>query len=66
MSSLKSPTIDGGSSFMADKKKNPDHRYVNDLRRIDYAQSVSQRLRNQIVPIGLSVVFLSIIALFQI
>jgi PiT family inorganic phosphate transporter len=49
---------------MADQKKNPDHRYVNDLRRMDYALSVSQRLRSQIVPIGLSIVFLSIIAVF--
>lgn len=49
---------------MTDNKKNPDNRYVNDLRRMDYAQTVSLRLRSQIIPIGLSLIFLCIIAVF--
>lgn len=49
---------------MAKKIKKAENRYVNDLRRIDYFQSTSQSIRSSIVPIGLSVVFLAIIAVF--
>jgi PiT family inorganic phosphate transporter len=49
---------------MTDNKKNPDHRYVNDLRRLDYTQSTALRLRSVIIPIGISVIFLAFIAIF--
>ena len=49
---------------MPDNKKNPEHRYVNDLRRMDYAQSTALRLRSAVIPIGISVIFLAFIAIF--
>lgn len=45
-------------------QKNPENRYVNDLRRVGYAQAQAVRVRSVIVPIGLSVVFLAAVALF--
>lgn len=49
---------------MSTPTKNPETRYVNDLRRYGYAQAQVLRLRGIIVPIGLSVVFLALVALF--
>lgn len=42
--------------------KNPANRYVNDLRRLDYIERQRVHLRSYIVPIGLSVVFLAMVA----
>ncbi|MEK9725827.1 MAG: inorganic phosphate transporter, partial [Rhodospirillaceae bacterium] len=43
---------------------NPEKRYVNDLRRLDFGQAQFYRLRGVIVPVGLSVVFLAIVGVF--
>ena len=43
--------------------KNPNNRYVNDLRRFQFGQSQFFKLRNIIVPIGLSVLFLCLVGL---
>jgi len=42
--------------------KNSAHRYVSDLRRFDAVQSRSFRFEHLIVPIGLSLIFLAIVA----
>jgi len=47
----------------APARKKPENRYINDLRRLDYIQKQSLGLRTYIVPVGLSVIFLAIIAL---
>lgn len=47
---------------MPPKTKKPENRYVNDLRRLDYIGRQSLALRAYAVPIGLSVVFLALIA----
>ncbi|MEE9314478.1 MAG: inorganic phosphate transporter [Rhizobiaceae bacterium] len=44
--------------------KNPENRYVNDLRRFDFGQSQIFSIRGIIVPIGLSLLFLGLVALF--
>ena len=43
--------------------KKTENRYVNDLRRYGYVQSVFFGLRGVIVPLGLSVVFLAVVGL---
>lgn len=47
----------------ASTRKRPENRYINDLRRLNYIQQQSLGLRAYIIPIGLSVVFLAIVAL---
>lgn len=49
---------------MTDAPKKLENRYINDLRRLDFSQSVAVRVRGAIVPIGLSLVFLALVALF--
>lgn len=49
---------------MTAPSKNPAHRYINDLRRLDYIQRQTSNLRYYIVPVGISVVFLALIALW--
>ncbi len=44
--------------------KNPENRYVNDLRRFRFGQSQSLNLRGIIVPLGLSILFLAIVAIY--
>ena len=48
---------------MSSPKKNPQTRYINDLRRHDYIQSQVYRLKGIIVPVGLSIVFLAVVGL---
>jgi PiT family inorganic phosphate transporter len=43
--------------------KNPENRYVNDLRRFGYIQSAFNGVRGIIIPLGLSVVFLAIVGI---
>lgn len=49
---------------MADISKKPENRYINDLRRLDFSQSVALKVRGVIAPIGFSLVFLAGVALF--
>lgn len=49
---------------MADISKKPENRYINDLRRLDFSQSVALKVRGAIAPIGLSLIFLAGVALF--
>jgi len=49
---------------VTDLLKKPENRYVNDLRRFGYSQAQVTRVRGSIVPIGLSLLFLSFVALF--
>ena len=44
--------------------KKLENRYVNDLRRYGYGQSQFFSLRNVLVPIGLSIVFLALVGTF--
>ncbi len=48
---------------MSDLVKNPEHRYVNDLHRIDYIQRQAHSLRGSILAIGIAVMFLTVVAL---
>ncbi|MEE9375754.1 MAG: hypothetical protein V3V04_05410 [Rhizobiaceae bacterium] len=49
---------------MKTPKKHPENRYVNDLRRYSFGQDQFNAVRGIIVPIGLSLVFLALVALF--
>ncbi|MEM7428680.1 MAG: inorganic phosphate transporter [Pseudomonadota bacterium] len=49
---------------MATSKKNREYRYINDLRRLDFSQDKVLEARSAIVPIGLSLLFLSFIAAY--
>lgn len=49
---------------MVDPVKKTENRYVNDLRRYGYGQSLFFGLRNVIVPLGLSVIFLAVVGSF--
>ncbi|MEZ5924794.1 MAG: anion permease [Hyphomicrobiaceae bacterium] len=49
---------------MADTRKNPEHRYVSDLRRIDASSAVLSRSLAAMLPIGASVLFLLLVAVF--
>ena len=49
---------------MVQVAKDPEHRYVNDLRRLRYSQSQVVRVRSTIVPIGIALLFLSLVAVF--
>jgi len=44
--------------------KSPENRYVNDLRRFGFGQSQFLGLRGIIVPIGLSLLFLALVAIY--
>ena len=44
--------------------KKAEHRYVNDLRRLDFSQAQVIKIRGSIVPIGLSLLFLVFVAIF--
>ncbi len=46
---------------MAITEKKRENRYVNDLRRYGYGQSLFFNLRGIVVPLGLSVVFLAVV-----
>lgn len=48
---------------MTTSGKNPENRYVNDLRRFGYIQSAFNGVRGIIIPLGLSVVFLAIVGI---
>lgn len=49
---------------MADVSKKTENRYINDLRRLDFIQAAARKVGGSIVPIGLSLVFLALIAVF--
>ncbi len=44
--------------------KDPKNRYVNDLRRLDYIQQQALASRDVIIPIGISLLFLTFVAIF--
>ncbi len=48
---------------MASPVKKRENRYVNDLRRYGYGQSLFFDLRKVVVPLGLSVVFLAVVGI---
>ena len=48
---------------MSQPAKNPEHRFVNDLRRHDFIQAQSKNLLNSIMPIGMALLFLIIVAI---
>ena len=49
---------------MTRELKKPEYRYINDLRRHEFMQSHAVQVRRTIVPVGLSLVFLTAIALY--
>ena len=49
---------------MTYKPSKSENRYVNDLRRLDYLNSVVVKVRSPVIPIGFSLLFLSLIAIF--
>ena len=49
---------------MSGSSKSPENRYVNDLRRFEFAQTQAMGLRGIVVPIGLSILFLAVVAIF--
>ncbi len=49
---------------MSEKRKNPEHRYVSDLRRMDAGWSVLSRSWSSILPLGSSFLFLVLVAVF--
>lgn len=51
------------STSLTTPAKNPENRYVNDLRRLEYGQSQFFGMRGIVVPLGLSVLFLAIVGL---
>ncbi len=50
-------------STISDHPKNPDHRYVNDLRRLDYSQSQSLAFLSSSLPLSAAALFLGLVAL---
>lgn len=48
---------------MTQVTKNPEHRYINDLRRHDFIQSQASRTLSGFVPIGLALLFLIVVAI---
>ena len=44
--------------------KKPENRYVNDLRRMDFSQSQTKNIKGIVVPLGLSLLFLALVALY--
>ena len=49
---------------MSASEKNPDNRYVNDLRRLDFTRSQVFESRGLLLPLGISVLFLAMVALY--
>src|SRR3546814_5395309 len=49
------------SDLLASSEENRESRYVSDLKRFGYGQSLFFGLRKTIVPLGLSVVFLAVV-----
>lgn len=49
---------------MTDTFKNPEHRYVSDLRRLDASQTVVSRNLSVFLPASLAGIFLALVALF--
>ena len=49
---------------MTKSGKNPEHRYIADLRRLDLSQSKVHQLNSSLVPIGLAMLFLMFVAIF--
>ncbi len=49
---------------MTDVTKNPEHRYINDLRRHGFIQSQATSIRSTVIPISMALVFLIIIAFY--
>ncbi len=49
---------------MKPTRKNLENRYVNDLRRFGFGQSQFQNIAGIVVPVGISLVFLALVALF--
>lgn len=49
---------------MTQSDKNPENRYVNDLRRFGFSQQQVLRARTSIVPIGLALLFLAFVGAF--
>jgi inorganic phosphate transporter, PiT family len=48
---------------MSTTPKNPENRYINDLRRLSFIRNQAHELSSYFVPVGLSLVFLAAIAL---
>ncbi|MFY0614862.1 MAG: inorganic phosphate transporter [Hyphomicrobiaceae bacterium] len=48
---------------MTSASKNPEHRYINDLRRHDFIQSQASRTLSTFMPIGIALLFLIVIAI---
>ena len=53
-----------GTPSMADVPNKPENRYVNDLRRLDFGQNQVLRFRSAFLPISLSILFLSLVAIY--
>lgn len=49
---------------MSDPDKNPENRYVNDLRRLDYSQIQMSKVKGLLLPIGICLLFLALVVLF--
>ena len=49
---------------MSDHAKKPENRYVNDLRRFSFGQSQYSEIKGIVVPVGLSLLFLALVAVF--
>lgn len=48
---------------MSNDQKNPDHRYVSDLKRMDRAQLALSTATGSVMPIGISIVFLALVGI---
>ena len=53
-----------GTQSMTDAPNKPENRYVNDLRRLDFGQNQVLRFRSAFLPISLSILFLSLVAIY--
>ncbi|MBU2533458.1 MAG: inorganic phosphate transporter [Alphaproteobacteria bacterium] len=49
---------------MSEISKNPEHRYVSDLRRLDTSQTVVARSLGSFLPISFAALFLAVVAFF--
>ncbi len=47
---------------MTETNKNPENRYINDLRRLRFGQDQALKVRSALTPLGLSALFLGFIA----
>ena len=55
----------GEAGKLSTNQKNPENRYVNDLRRFSFGQSQVYGFRGIIVPIGLSIFFLALVGIYS-